>query len=151
MKQTVNNRMLSIIRKFGTAALIMVICVVLLPDERALAMTGGQYNLSRSTIDGGGGTSSGGAYVLNGTIAQPDAGWMAGGDYELLGGFWPGGPACIVNFEDFARFAGYWLETGIDLPADLYEDEYDIVDELDLSVFVDEWLWYCPRGWPLAN
>ena len=123
--------------------------IILAIGTTTLGQTGGQYDLSRSTIDCGGGMSSGGAYVLSGTIAQPDAGWIAGGDYELLGGFWPGGPVCIVNFEDFARFAEYWLETGAGLPADLHED--NVVDFLDLSVFVNEWLWYCPRGWPLAN
>ena len=124
---------------------------ILAMGTTTLGQTGGQYDLSRSTIDGGGGTSTGGAYVLSGTIAQPDAGWMAGGDYELLGGFWTGGSACIVNFEDFARFAEYWLEIGTGLPADLHEDEHNVVDIYDLRVFVNEWLGYCPRGWPLAN
>ncbi|MHC4098137.1 MAG: hypothetical protein ACYSUY_12060, partial [Planctomycetota bacterium] len=67
----------------------------------------------------------------------------------LLGGFLSGGPLCFVNFEHFARFAEHWLETGTGLPADLYEDKYNIVDELDLGVFVEEWLCYCPTGWPL--
>jgi len=54
---------------------------------------------------------------------------------------------CFVEFDDFARFAEYWLETGSDLPADLYED--DIVNLLDLEKFVEEWLCYCPYDWPL--
>jgi hypothetical protein len=109
----------------------------------------GQYELSWYTIDGGGGRSSGGPYTLTGTIGQPDAAWSKGGDYELLGGFWPGGPFCFIDFEHFARFAEYWLETGIGLPADLYEDEDNIVNKLDLGVFVEQWLCYCPAGWPL--
>ena len=109
----------------------------------------GQYDLSWYTIDGGGGLSSGGSYELVGTIGQPDAAWSRGGDYELLGGFWPGGPLCFVDFASFARFAEYWLETGVGLPADLYEDENNIVNKLDLRVFVEEWLCYCPAGWPL--
>lgn len=40
------------------------------------------------TIDGGGGASSGGAYTLSGTIGQPDAGVMSGGNFTLQGGFW---------------------------------------------------------------
>ncbi|MHC4621384.1 MAG: hypothetical protein ACYTEQ_26885, partial [Planctomycetota bacterium] len=52
------------------------------------AQSGGPYELSWSTIDGGGGRSSGGRYVLVGTIGQPDAAYSAGGPYELLGGFW---------------------------------------------------------------
>jgi hypothetical protein len=109
----------------------------------------GQYEISWYTIDGGGGRSSGGPYELVGTIGQPDAAWSKGGNFELLGGFWPGGPLCFVDFEHFARFAEYWLETGIGLPADLYEDENNIVNKLDLGVFVEEWLCYCPAGWPL--
>ena len=48
------------------------------------------YALDWSTIDGGGGTSSGGQYTLSGTIGQPDAGAMSGGSFSLQGGFWPG-------------------------------------------------------------
>jgi hypothetical protein len=40
------------------------------------------------TIDGGGGTSSGAQFTLNGTTGQPDAGVMSGGGYTLRGGFW---------------------------------------------------------------
>ena len=32
---------------------------------------------------------------------------------------------------------------------DLFEDEYNIVNGLDLKVFVDYWLCYCPVDWPL--
>ena len=114
-----------------------------------LAQSGGDYVLDWSTIDGGGGTSSGGAYIVRGTIGQPDADYSAGGPYEVLGGFWPGGPLCFVDFRHFARFAEYWLETGSDLPADLYKDQDNIVNWLDLEVFVDDWLYYCPYDWPL--
>ncbi|MBN2133485.1 MAG: hypothetical protein JW741_28555 [Sedimentisphaerales bacterium] len=47
------------------------------------------YELTWSTIDCGGGTSSGGPYVLHGTIGQPEAASCAGGLYALTGGFWP--------------------------------------------------------------
>ena len=107
----------------------------------------GQYELTWHTIDGGGGVSSGGQYIVSGTIGQPDACVMSGGSYEVLGGFWPGEPLCTVDFHHFARFAELWLETGPGLAADLYED--NIVDELDLRLFVDEWLDYCPLDWPL--
>ena len=109
----------------------------------------GQYELSWYTIDGGGGRSTGGPYALTGTIGQPDAAYSAAGNYELLGGFWPGGPLCFVDFEHFARFAEQWWLTGIGLPADLYDDGYNKVDGLDLQVFVDYWLCYCPTDWPL--
>ncbi len=136
-----------ILNAFVQKGVITLLVVFLLVTVPALGQSGGNYVLDWSTIDGGGGVSSGGQYIVTGTIGQPDAAYSAGGSYELLGGFWPGEPSCFVDFEDFARFAEYWLETGSDLPADLYED--GIVDLFDLKLFVDEWLCYCPYGWPL--
>ena len=58
------------------------------------------------TIDGGGGTSTGGVYSISGTIGQPDAGpVLTGGNYSLVGGFWsivaaiqtPGAPLLTVT------------------------------------------------------
>jgi hypothetical protein len=46
------------------------------------------YAIDWFTIDGGGGTSTGGVYTLSATIGQPDAGSMSGGTYALIGGFW---------------------------------------------------------------
>src|ERR1017187_274191 len=47
------------------------------------------YSIDWSTIDGGGGVSTGGVYQVNGTIGQPDAGAaMTGGNYSVSGGFW---------------------------------------------------------------
>jgi hypothetical protein len=108
-----------------------------------------EYQISWYTIDGGGGRSTGGPYTLTGTIGQPDAAYSKGGNYELLGGFWTGGPLCFVDFEHFARFAEQWWLTGTGLPADLYEDLDNRVNWLDLQVFTDYWLCYCPAGWPL--
>jgi len=49
------------------------------------------YDLSWHTVDGGGAMFSVGAtYTLGGTIGQPDAGFMSGGNYTLTGGFWAG-------------------------------------------------------------
>ncbi|MCA3004772.1 MAG: hypothetical protein LW650_08755 [Planctomycetaceae bacterium] len=48
------------------------------------------FAISWYTIDGGGGTSTGGGFTLSGTIGQPDAGVMTGGGFTLQGGFWPG-------------------------------------------------------------
>ena len=52
------------------------------------AQSGDSYDLSWSTIDGGGGTSTGGAYAVSGTTGQPDAGASSGGNYSLAGAFW---------------------------------------------------------------
>lgn len=46
------------------------------------------YSIDWFTVDGGGGTSTGGVYAVSGTIGQPDAGVMSGGDYSVAGGFW---------------------------------------------------------------
>jgi hypothetical protein len=72
---------------------------------------------------------------------------LAGGDYELLGGFLTGGPMCFVEFEDYARFAQYWRDSGSDIPADLYSD--GVVDWHDVGEFVYWWLYDCPYDWPL--
>jgi hypothetical protein len=62
-----------------------------------------QYTIGWSTIDGGGGLTSGGAISLNGTVGQPDAGAMSGGNFALSGGFWYGGsgpyPALSIRLE----------------------------------------------------
>jgi hypothetical protein len=63
------------------------------------------YSIDWSTIDGGGGTSTGGVYSVSGTIGQPDAGKMSGGNYTLDGGFWgiiaamqtPGAPLLTIT------------------------------------------------------
>jgi hypothetical protein len=53
------------------------------------ANTFAQYSIDWSTIDGGGGTSTGGVYSVSGTIGQPDAGnAMTNGSYSMTGGFW---------------------------------------------------------------
>lgn len=54
----------------------------------ANAQVGGGFDLTWSSIDGGGGYSSGGGFELTGTIGQPDAGaTMTGGAFSLDGGF----------------------------------------------------------------
>jgi hypothetical protein len=56
----------------------------------ALAQTGGGYDLTWNTIDGGGGVSLSGGYMVSGAIGQPEAGEVFGGGYRLQGGFWDG-------------------------------------------------------------
>ncbi len=77
--------------KSSARTLALVLAVALLvPATIALAQSGGGFDLSWNTVDGGGGASSGGAYTLGGTVGQPDAGAMSGGDYTVVGGFWGG-------------------------------------------------------------
>jgi hypothetical protein len=64
------------------------------------------FSIDWFTIDGGGGTSTGGVYSLSGTIGQPDANAqpMTGGNFSLTGGFWslfavqtPGAPLLTIR------------------------------------------------------
>ena len=53
----------------------------------AWASSGGPYEISWYSVDGGGGTSQQGAYELTGVIGQCEAGTASGGPYSLEGGF----------------------------------------------------------------
>jgi hypothetical protein len=68
----------------SASAILLAVCV---PAGQAQ-----DYAIEWHTVDGGGAgpanASSGGSYELSGTIGQPDAGVLTGGDYELVGGFW---------------------------------------------------------------
>lgn len=69
-----------------------LLLAVLLVPAAALTLAQSGYSLRWWTVDGGGGMwSSGGGYRLGGTVGQPDAGVLAGGGYNLAGGFWRGG------------------------------------------------------------
>ena len=74
------------------------IAATTLAPAPARAQMGPNLDLSWSTIDAGGGASTGGVFALTGTIAQPDAGVMSGGALELAGGFWGSGlPPCYPD------------------------------------------------------
>ena len=130
-----------------------VLLVMLAASSVAVAQSGGPYRIVWNTIDGGGGTSAGGPYTMTGTIGQPDAGYHYQSPYELLGGFWVGGPLCIVNLEHFAQFAAYWLD-GPCSEANNWCDGADLnqVDDVtidDLIILAGQWLNVCPFAWPL--
>lgn len=88
-------RITPLLKKDHWWVLVILLLVLLLSVMPALAQTGGNYDLSWSTVDGGGGASAGGTYSLNGTVGQPDAGVMSGGDFTLSGGFWKGGEVVL--------------------------------------------------------
>lgn len=111
------------------------------------------YDIPWHTIDGGGGTSSGGSYTLSGTIGQHDAGLpMTGGGFEVTGGFWAGvGPAgCnaadfappygLLDLADVLAFATAFLagETAADI------DDNGLFDLADVLAFVDAFNAGCP-------
>src|SRR6476661_1860656 len=65
-------------------ALVLLACAAM-----PAAVHAQSYSIDWYTIDGGGGTSTGGVYSVSGTIGQPDAGGpMTGGNFTLSGGFW---------------------------------------------------------------
>jgi len=145
MKRT-NNKLINV-RVEKTILLIMCILLFSLPAF-------GDYEISWSTIDGGGGRSTGGDYAVVGTIGQADAGEMSGGDYQLSGGFWSRGPllSCFVDFEHFAQLALYWLDTPCDegndwcFGADLdWSNDVGLSDVRELAYW---WLTECPLDWP---
>ncbi|MCG3132710.1 MAG: hypothetical protein FLDDKLPJ_03576 [Phycisphaerae bacterium] len=51
---------------------------------------GNDFQIAWSTIDGGGGSSAGGAFEVSGAIGQPDAGELTAAEFSLTGGFWGG-------------------------------------------------------------
>jgi hypothetical protein len=74
------------------------------------------YSIDWFTIDGGGGTSTGGVYSVTGTVGQPDAGTMGGGNYTVNGGFWgliaavqtPGAPLLSISHTTTNTVAVAW-------------------------------------------
>jgi len=81
-----------------TTKILLALAALLLLTGGAVvdAQTGGDYDLSWNTVDGGAMFSTGGSYSLGGTIGQSDAGTLSGGEYTLVGGFWGGG---ITTYE----------------------------------------------------
>jgi hypothetical protein len=83
----------------------------------AVGVRAQSYSIDWSTIDGGGGTSTGGVYSVSGTIGQPDAGpAMTGGSFSVTGGFWsllsvlqtPGSPTLRIFFTGTNTAVVYW-------------------------------------------
>jgi len=109
------------------------------------------YEIEWYTIDGGGGTSSGGSYTLSGTIGQHDASTpLSGGQFTLSPGFWPGAlraPACrpdinndgVLDLGDIQAFVALFLAS--DLAADFNPD--GVLDTGDIQAFVAAFLDGC--------
>jgi hypothetical protein len=88
------------------------------------------YSIDWHTVDGGGGTITGGVYSINATIGQHDAhNATSGGIYSLTGGFWaaedssaPGRPVLVMQRSNNVfivawplNSAGYCLQTTYNL------------------------------------
>jgi hypothetical protein len=102
------------------------------------------FAIDRWTVDGGGAMdSTGGDFELSGTIGQPDAHTMNGGEFELFGGFWfPLAPSdCneegTVDLVDYADFEPCIAGPGAGTPAgcECFDvNRNDTVDLLDFAV-----------------
>ncbi len=123
--------------------------------ERHAAGAGDDFDLSWHTVDGGGGTSSGGDFVLRGTIGQPDAGDLSGGDFPLRGGFWqpaaagdPGCGDCPTDVDgsgdtgafDLANLLGSWGPCNPGDPCECLDADGDgLIGAFDLAVLLGAW------------
>jgi hypothetical protein len=93
-----------------------LLCFSVLTLAATLCVRAQNYSIDWFTIDGGGGTSTGGVYSVSGTIGQPDAGTMTNGQYSISGGFWglvnviqtPGAPLLSVETLGGGNVRVYW-------------------------------------------
>ncbi len=123
----------------------MIITLMIPALALATAALAQDFDLSWRTTDGGGGTSAGGGFELEGTIGQHDAGAMTGGDFELLGGFWPVANVCaclgdmngdgVKDGLDVQKFADCLIAGGSCSCADV--DAINGVTLADVTAFVN--------------
>ena len=100
----------SLLKFFFTAALFVA---------GAGALRAQTFSIDWSTVDGGGGTSTGGVFSVSGTIGQPDAGRMSGGNFSVDGGFWgiiaavqtPGAPLLTITRTTTNTMAITWFSS----------------------------------------
>ncbi|MCA9283022.1 MAG: hypothetical protein H6812_10230 [Phycisphaeraceae bacterium] len=123
----------------------------------ATTATLAQYDITRSTIDGGGNILTGATYTLSGAIGQADAGILIGGTFALAGGFWspstPASPHCpgditnadgMVDVDDLnAILSVFGTNVGIGDPRDTANND-GFVDVDDLNVVLANFGATCP-------
>ncbi len=129
---------------------ILAIAVAVLLPAMSYAQNDDGYQLVWSTVDGGGGRSEGGPYVLEATIGQADTGVSGTGAYVLSAGFWPGQFGCVVNLVDLVSFVEQWLA---EIPGAQFKsanlDGIGTVDMADFAMLSSWWLARCPADWSL--
>jgi hypothetical protein len=111
------------------------------------------YSIDWFTIDGGGGTSTGGVFAVSGTIGQPDANQqpMTGGNFSLLGGFWslfavqtPGAPLLSIFLTStntavvawLSPSTGFALQQNTDLKTSNWSAPSEIVTDNGTNKFI---------------
>ena len=134
---------LSTTLSIGIGVLIMIAI-----SAAAQLVAPGPIDLTWSTIDSGGGTSSGGTFTMSATIGQPEAGaTMSGGAFTMAGGFWPGvtlpcaGDVTgggVVNIDDLVMVITGWgacpSPCPPQCPADANNDCLVNIDDLVLVI-----------------
>lgn len=99
-------------RRFAGVVVIAIVCLAAAAGAATAAETAGPvamqrrtdptaapkllqaYDLSWWSVDGGGGTSSGGVFAVTGSLGQPDAGSAGGCGTAVAGGVWSGPEPC---------------------------------------------------------
>jgi len=85
-----------VIRRFDTrriAAAALAVTAATASVAVAFGLAAGGYNIDPSATTGGGGTSAGGDYVVQGAIGQPFAGSLSSSGYVLSNGIFAGAGA----------------------------------------------------------
>ena len=79
--------------KRRTLAIVGIALVAVLAVTFSAIAQSDTFDVPWFSVDGGGGTSTGGEFTLSGSIGQPDAGTLSGGEFTVRGGFqagsWP--------------------------------------------------------------
>jgi hypothetical protein len=87
-------------RVFRLRALGVAMAAVVSWSTSVSAQSGGVFHLTRTALASGGATfSSGGAFQLGGSIAQPNAAISGGGAFTLQSGFWAGYVSSVLGVE----------------------------------------------------
>jgi hypothetical protein len=94
---------------------MFALLALMVPTSRAQ-----NYAIDWFTIDGGGGASTSGVFSLSGTVGQPDAGKLSGGNYTLDGGFWgiiaavqtPGAPRVLIALSGSSAIISWSAASG---------------------------------------
>jgi hypothetical protein len=108
MKQLYGNRLARGQPQNLVSFAVIVASVLLIIALPILTYAQSSYDISWWTVDGGGGTSTGGSYTLSGTAGQSDAGVLVGGPYALTSGFWVGFSGKIVVNHDEWTWGDDW-------------------------------------------
>jgi hypothetical protein len=141
------------IARRNAKAVRAILGTLVLTSTAALA---GDFALDWWTVDGGGDMwTAGGEFELSVIIGQPDANTtvMAGGNFELTGGFWPAVEGfCFgdldgdrdIDLTDLARLLGNYGETAGMTYEDGDLDGDEDVDLADLAALLAVYGTTCP-------